>query len=140
MKTKFIVSLIAILMFSTTTLYFSQHSHAEDAPRRIEIVAKRWDYTPSQITLKKGVPVVIVLTSQDVNHGLKFKELNLVVNVKKGPDERGPIHSYSGRDVHRAVFSILREGTRLNEDGVAGDGVSMRFAPPTAGSILRRVR
>jgi cytochrome c oxidase subunit 2 len=90
MKIKFLVSLIAILMFSTTTLYFSQHSHAEDAPRRIEIVAKQWEYTPSQITLKKGVPVVIVVTSQDVNHGLKFKELNLLVNVKKGQTSEVP--------------------------------------------------
>jgi len=84
MKVKFLVSLIAILMFSTTTLYLSQPSHAEDAPRRIEIVAKRWDYTPGEVTLKKGVPVVIVLTSQDTSHGLKFKELNVKVEAKKG--------------------------------------------------------
>jgi cytochrome c oxidase subunit II len=84
MKIKFLVSMIAIITFATTTLYFSQHSHAEDAPRRIEIVAKRWDYTPGQVTLKKGVPVVIVLTSQDANHGLKFKELNVKVEAKKG--------------------------------------------------------
>src|SRR5271170_7224729 len=84
MKIKFLVSMIAVLTFATTTLYFSQHSHAEDAPRRIEIVAKRWDYTPGEVTLKKGVPVVIVLTSQDTNHGLKFKELNLKVEAKNG--------------------------------------------------------
>jgi cytochrome c oxidase subunit 2 len=84
MKIKFLASLIAIFMFSTTTLYLSQHSRAEDAPRRIEIVAKRWDYTPGEITLKKGVPVVIVLTSQDANHGLKFKELNLKAEAQRG--------------------------------------------------------
>jgi cytochrome c oxidase subunit 2 len=84
MKSKVLVSLIVIVMFSTTPLYLSQRSHAEDAPRRIEIVAKRFDYTPNEITLKKGVPVVIVLKSQDANHGLKFKELNLKVEVKSG--------------------------------------------------------
>jgi len=62
----------------------SRPSPAQDAPRRIEVVAKRFDFTPSEITLKKGVPVVIALTSKDVDHGLKFKDLNLSIKVKKG--------------------------------------------------------
>lgn len=90
MKIKVLILTIAILTFATTTSYFSQRSHAEDAPRRIEIVAKRWDYTPNQVTLKKGVPVVIVLTSQDANHGLKFKELNFKVEAKKGQTSEIP--------------------------------------------------
>jgi len=90
MKIRFLVSMSVILTFATTTLYFSQHSHAEATPRRIEIVAKRWDYTPSEITLKKGVPVVIALTSQDANHGLKFKELNLKVEAKNGQTSEVP--------------------------------------------------
>jgi len=57
---------------------------AQPAPQRIEIVAKRFSFAPGEITLKKGVPVVLALTSADVAHGLKFKELNVVVNVKKG--------------------------------------------------------
>jgi cytochrome c oxidase subunit 2 len=57
---------------------------AQDAQRRIQITAKRFDFTPGDITLKKGVPVVLVLTSEDVPHGLKFKELNVVVTAKKG--------------------------------------------------------
>jgi len=89
MKIKFLVSMIAILTFATTTLYFSQHLRAEDSPRRIKILAKRWDYTPSEVTLKKGVPVVIVLTSKDADHGLKLKELNLNIKAKKGQTSEG---------------------------------------------------
>lgn len=74
----FAAALLGIFMFT------GQYFHAEDAPKRIEITAKRFDFTPSEITLKKGEPVVIVLTSTDVDHGVKFKELNLVVNGKKG--------------------------------------------------------
>jgi cytochrome c oxidase subunit 2 len=84
MKIEFLVSSIAILMFSTTALHLSRQSQAEEAPRRVEIVAKRWDYTPGEVTLKKGVPVVIVLASKDTDHGLKFKELNLNIKAKKG--------------------------------------------------------
>jgi cytochrome c oxidase subunit 2 len=47
-------------------------SHAQEQPRRVEVVAKRFDFTPSEITLKKGEPVILVLTSKDVQHGLKL--------------------------------------------------------------------
>jgi cytochrome c oxidase subunit II len=82
MKTKSLVSIFIVTLFAGVLLL--QHSRAEDSPRRIEIVAKRFDFTPGDITLKKGVPVVIAFTSQDVDHGVKFKELNLTVKAKKG--------------------------------------------------------
>jgi cytochrome c oxidase subunit 2 len=59
-------------------------AYAQSAPRRIEIVAKRFGFTPGEVDLKKGVPVVLALTSEDVAHGLKFKALNLNIKVKKG--------------------------------------------------------
>jgi len=57
---------------------------AADAPRKIEIVAKRFSYTPSEITVKKGEPVVLVFRSEDVTHGIDFKELNLKTEIGKG--------------------------------------------------------
>jgi cytochrome c oxidase subunit 2 len=59
-------------------------SHAQDPPRRIEITAKRFEFSPSEITLKKGEPVIVVLTSKDVQHGLKLDAFNQVVLAKKG--------------------------------------------------------
>ena len=56
---------------------------AQDTPRRIEVTAKRFAYVPGEITVKKGEPVVIVLTTADVAHGLKFKELNLNAKIEK---------------------------------------------------------
>jgi cytochrome c oxidase subunit 2 len=64
---------------------------AADAPRRIEIMAKRFTYTPSEITLKKGQPVVLVLHSADVAHGLKFAELNLKTDIGKGETSELPL-------------------------------------------------
>jgi cytochrome c oxidase subunit 2 len=61
---------------------------ASDGARRIEVSVKKFAYTPSEISLKKGEPVVIVLTTQDVSHGLKFKELGLDSKFeKKKPGE-----------------------------------------------------
>jgi cytochrome c oxidase subunit 2 len=57
---------------------------AQTAPRRIEIMAKRFEFTPASITLKKGEPVVIVLKSVDVPHGLRFRGLGLDLRAKKG--------------------------------------------------------
>lgn len=78
----------AILTVIALALAFNfvptRNAQAQDNPQRIEIVAKRFAYTPSEITLKKGVPVVLVLTSEDVSHGLKFKELGINLKAKKG--------------------------------------------------------
>ena len=52
--------------------------------RRIEITAKRFAFDPDEITLKKGVPVVLVFHSEDVTHGIKFKELHLQGDIPKG--------------------------------------------------------
>jgi cytochrome c oxidase subunit 2 len=59
------------------SLVLSGFAPAADGPRRIEVSVKRFGYTPSEITLKKGEPVVLILTTEDVSHGLKFKELGL---------------------------------------------------------------
>lgn len=61
----------------------SLHAPAANTPRRIEVIAKRYTYVPAEIALKKGEPVVIVLRSEDVAHGIKFKELNLQTDIGK---------------------------------------------------------
>lgn len=68
-----------------------QPSPAQNAPRRIEIAAKRFGFTPNEITLKKGEPVVILLTSKDANHGLKAKELGLSIKANKGQTSEVPL-------------------------------------------------
>lgn len=61
------------------------YAHAADAsPRTVVIEAKRFSYSPGEITLKKGEPVVLVLKSRDVAHGLRFRELNVNLSAKAG--------------------------------------------------------
>jgi cytochrome c oxidase subunit II len=62
----------------------SVHATAADEPRRIEIVAKRFGFSPAEVTIKKGEPVVLVLQSEDVAHGLKFTELDVQADIAKG--------------------------------------------------------
>jgi len=57
---------------------------AQEATKKIGVSVKRFGYEPAEITLKKGQPVVLEITTQDVAHGLKFKELNLNTRIDKG--------------------------------------------------------
>ncbi len=56
-------------------------------PRKITVVAKRYEFQPSRIELKVGEPVEITFHSEDTKHGFKCKELNLekVVFDKETP-------------------------------------------------------
>jgi cytochrome c oxidase subunit 2 len=74
------------IAFGLLALWSAQgalRSHAAETPRRIEVTAKRFAYVPGEITLKKGEPVVLLLKSADVAHGLKFDELNLKTDIGK---------------------------------------------------------
>ena len=83
MKKKFLFSIL--LAGILAAVVFSTHVvRAQDSPRKIEITAKRFTFDPSEITLKKGQPVVLVVKSEDVSHGLRFRELNLDLKVPKG--------------------------------------------------------
>jgi cytochrome c oxidase subunit 2 len=84
MKSGLLLKTVLIGCLAFSSLALSGFAPAPDAPRRIDVTVKKFAYTPSEITLKKGEPVVLVLTTQDVTHGLKFKELNLNTKIEKG--------------------------------------------------------
>ncbi|AXC11260.1 quinol oxidase [Acidisarcina polymorpha] len=89
MKLKFVL-LSGFVVALAASLLLVHSTHAQAAPRRIEITAKRFDYTPGDITLKKGEPVVLVLKSDDVTHGLRFKDLGLNIKITKGQTTEVP--------------------------------------------------
>ncbi len=47
----------------------------------IEITAKKFEFTPSEITLKKGEPVILRLTSADRVHGFMSKPLKIDTDI-----------------------------------------------------------
>jgi cytochrome c oxidase subunit II len=53
----------------------------QTSPQTITITAHRFNFTPNEITLKKGEPVVLVLKSEDVGHGLDIRDLNVQIKV-----------------------------------------------------------
>lgn len=53
-------------------------------PRVVEITAKRFGFSPNQITLKKGETVTLRLTSEDVTHGFFMRALKIDEVVEPG--------------------------------------------------------
>jgi cytochrome c oxidase subunit 2 len=83
MKLKFALP-IALMAMVCIVPEFVQAASVQPSPRRIEISAKQFQFLPGEITLKKGEPVVLVLKSVDVAHGIHFKELGIETKAGKG--------------------------------------------------------
>ena len=50
-------------------------------PKVIEITAKKFQFTPSEITLKKGEPVILRMTSTDRVHGFMSKPFKIDTDI-----------------------------------------------------------
>ena|SRR5579862_5339411 len=59
-------------------------ANAVQSPRVIEVVAKKYDFTPAEITLKKGEPVILRLTSADRTHGFLLKPYKIDTDIVPG--------------------------------------------------------
>src|SRR5215831_9134197 len=57
---------------------------AAEQPQVIEIKAKKYEFSPSKITLKKGAPVVLRLSSEDRAHGFLAKPLGVDADIEPG--------------------------------------------------------
>jgi cytochrome c oxidase subunit II len=112
MKIK-LTQLVLSLGMLATVLSPLRFAHAQEAPQRIEITAKRFAYEPSEITVKKGQPVVLVIRSLDVAHGLRFRELNLNVTIdKNGSGELSFTPEKTGDFIgHCSVFCGMGHGS-----------------------------
>jgi cytochrome c oxidase subunit 2 len=97
-STRISLSLLIALLFAMSA--FSQSSL-----RRIEIHAHRFSFIPAEITVEKGKPVTLALTSDDVPHSLLIVGLHInalmtnghVTEVKLTPDMVGDFKGKCGR-------------------------------------------
>ena len=58
------------------------------AEQVIHLTAKRFEYVPSEITLQRGVPTVLELTSLDREHGFEVPELGIRAEIEPGQTTR----------------------------------------------------
>jgi cytochrome c oxidase subunit 2 len=79
---RFVIVALAILAGSL--------SAAQNAPpREISITAKRFEFTPNQITLKRGEPVTLHVSALDRDHG--FYQKDLKIDLDLSPDHESVV-------------------------------------------------
>ena len=76
MKRLFIVLAVAL---TAITLF------AQEKPRVVTISAKRFEFTPNAITLKRGEPVTLRVAAEDRDHGFYQKDLKIALDLS--PDK-----------------------------------------------------
>jgi cytochrome c oxidase subunit II len=63
-------------------------SNGSEEPRAVAITAKRFEFVPSTITLKKGETVKLVVTSEDVTHGFFLRPLKIDTDLVPGETQQ----------------------------------------------------
>ena len=62
------------------------HLMAAENEQVIKITAKKFEYAPKEITLKKGVPAVLEFTSLDRLHGFNCPQLKIRTDIQPGKE------------------------------------------------------
>lgn len=80
----------ALFMSATIISGLALYVRANALPveREIHITAKKFEFTPDTITLKKGEPVLLVLSSQDRKHGFNLRAFGIRADVNPGETAR----------------------------------------------------
>jgi cytochrome c oxidase subunit 2 len=83
---------IAALVAATAAAVVSAPARA-DAPRVIPVSAKRFEFEPKEIHVRKGESVVLEVTSRDVTHGFFSRKLGFDEDLAPGRTVRIPIRA-----------------------------------------------
>src|SRR5206468_10230958 len=79
-----IVGLGIALMTAALALASPFPARAQGTPRVVEITAKRFEFSPKEITLEQGETVTLRLTTEDVTHGFFMKSLGIDAVIEPG--------------------------------------------------------
>lgn len=70
-----------MMLLISLILFFAQ---PQQDSRVIEISAKRFEFTPNQITVKKGETVTLRVTAEDRDHGFLQEDLGIDLDLTPG--------------------------------------------------------
>jgi cytochrome c oxidase subunit II len=87
-KSKWLTYILAgflpLALLAVLSVAAPRQARADNGLRVIEITAKRFAFSPNQITIKKGETVKLRLTSEDVTHGFFMRALKIDEDVQPG--------------------------------------------------------
>ena len=82
MKWRWVVLLLLEVAAGIPAGWFAADAAA--TPPVVTITAKRFGFTPDQITVKRGEPVTLRLSTEDVTHGFFQKALKIDTVIEPG--------------------------------------------------------
>jgi cytochrome c oxidase subunit 2 len=80
----FLWMIVGLFLTASIIMAIKVSVHADQGEQTIKITAQKFEFTPKEITLKKGVPVVLELTSLDVHHGFNCPDLGIRADIYPG--------------------------------------------------------
>jgi cytochrome c oxidase subunit 2 len=97
------LALVALALLQTQT----QTDNEKKPDRVVNIVAERFTFNPSKITLKQGQVVEFVLTSEDTDHGFRIPAAGIDVAIP--PQGRGEVRvRFIAREKGKFAFECSR--------------------------------
>jgi cytochrome c oxidase subunit 2 len=82
MKKQFAVLMIVVAIGAVTRVAIV--TRAQPVEKVIHIKAKRFEFVPGEITVNKGEPVKLEITSEDVTHGFSLPDFHVRTEIKPG--------------------------------------------------------
>ena len=80
---RLLITFLSIVIIGLTAVGLRLYAQ-ETQPRVVTISAKRFEFTPNQITLKRGEPVTLRVSAEDRDHG--FYQKDLMIDLDLTPD------------------------------------------------------
>jgi cytochrome c oxidase subunit 2 len=125
-----------------------QHHNASPAPVEIKITARQFEFEPKTITVRKGQPVKLIITSVDVSHGFAISEFNIKEKIKAHttktieftPDRTGEFQFYCSvycGDDHEDMEGKLIVTEAQSESGGSGaSDMQVTFEKDAPGVVI----
>ena len=84
MSNRMPIAVLAVLLFFLGVFLTEVCAIADEAEQVVTVTAKRYEYNPNTITVKKGIPVVLEFTSLDRLHGFSCPGLAIRTDIASG--------------------------------------------------------
>jgi len=78
----FLVLIVPVALLAISA--FAQGPAVAPGVHEIQMTAKRYEYNPNVITVKKGEHVKLIITALDRDHGFKLEAFGINQKLKKG--------------------------------------------------------
>jgi cytochrome c oxidase subunit 2 len=88
LNTKAMLAVVAAALGLGSVGAYVAAESAQPKEKVIKITAKRFNYTPAEVTLKKGVPVILEFRTLDVMMGFNLPDFNVRADIVPGKTTR----------------------------------------------------